>query len=86
MDEQIFRKKLLYKSVNCGWKENDILLGEFARKNIDYISSEELLMLDQLLKEPDVDIFNWITQKTEVPIIFTNSLMHKLQNFKLRNN
>lgn len=84
MEENIFRKKLLYKSSNRGWKETDILLGQFTKKNISNMGTEELIMLDLILDEPDSDIFNWVTKKTPVPQKHNNKIMFLLQNFKLK--
>ena len=84
MKETIFRKKLIYKSANRGWKETDILLGEFTKQNITKMNYEELKMLDLILDESDLDIFNWITKKITPPEGHCNKIMSLLQNFKLR--
>ncbi len=80
----MFRKRLLYKSSNRGWKETDILLGEFTKRNIALMNDVQLSMLDILLDEPDVEIFNWITKKTEVPQKHNNEVMQMLQEFKYK--
>jgi antitoxin CptB len=78
----IDKKRLIYKSSNRGWKETDLLLGEFTKRYIDDLDSSELKMLDLILDESDGDIFNWITKKTSVPEKHNNKIMHLLQNFK----
>ncbi len=82
-DYGVLKKRLLYKSNNRGWKETDILLGEFAKRNIDLLNHDQLEMFDILLDEPDVEIFNWITKKTPVPKKYDNELMLLLQQFEL---
>ena len=42
-------------------KENDILLGNFARKNIGNLSLDELNVYESLLNENDQDIYLWIS-------------------------
>ncbi len=84
MDKEIFRKRLLYKSSNRGWKETDILLGEFTKRNIALMNDVQLSMLDILLDEPDVEIFNWITKKTIAPQKHNNEVMQMLQEFKYK--
>lgn len=64
---QSFKRKIIYKSCNRGWKETDILLGNFAKKNIDSLNEQQLINFDRLLDESDVDIFNWIAEKAPVP-------------------
>ena len=84
MDQAIFRKRLLYKSSNRGWKENDLLLGEFAKKNIELMDDKQLAMLDLILDEPDADIFSWIIKKAPVPEKHNNQVMIMLQEFKYK--
>lgn len=84
-DVTIYKKKLIYKSANRGWKETDLLLGKFTKKHIDDFSSLELIMLDAILDEPDGDVFNWITKKVAVPDKHNNGVMVLLQDFKIFN-
>ncbi len=81
-NDHIYRKKLIYKSANRGWKETDLLLGEFTKKHINDLNHQELKMLDAILDEPDGDIFNWITKKITTPTKHVNRIMDLLQNFK----
>lgn len=84
MNKQDLSKKILYKSSNRGWKENDILLGEFTKENIHLMNEEQLKDLDQLLDQSDVDIFSWITKKTPVPKNIDNEVMHMLQRYQYK--
>jgi succinate dehydrogenase flavin-adding protein (antitoxin of CptAB toxin-antitoxin module) len=83
MANDILRKRLLYKSCHRGWKEMDILLGEFTKKYIQEMSEVQLEDLDILLDEPDVELFNWVTKKASVPEKYNNEVMLRLQEFKL---
>jgi antitoxin CptB len=83
MDQEIFKKKILYKSCNRGWKETDLLLGNFTKQEINNMNNEQLEMLNILLDESDVEIFNWITKKIAVPKKYDNEVMQMLQNFKI---
>ena len=84
MNKETLLKKILYKSSNRGWKENDILLGEFTKKNIHLMNEEQLKNLDQLLDQSDVDIFGWITKKTPAPKNMDNEVMHMLQQYQYK--
>lgn len=84
-DITVYRKRLIYKSANRGWKETDLLLGGFTKKHINDFSRSKLRMLDAILDEPDGDVFNWITKKVSIPAKHNNEVMELLQNFKCFN-
>ncbi|MAH84962.1 MAG: hypothetical protein CBB68_11820 [Rhodospirillaceae bacterium TMED8] len=75
------RKKLLFRSEHCGWKENDFLLGRFARAHLDNLSETDLSAFEALLSESDNDIYIWITGKEPPPKIHDNKLMTVLIEF-----
>ena len=58
---------MLYRSVYRGNKENDILLGQFARAHIASFGADELDQLERLLETPDNDIFDWVSHQRPVP-------------------
>ena len=60
-DLETRRKRLLYRSVYRGNKENDILLGQFARAHIAEFDSAELDQYERLLAAGDNEIFDWVT-------------------------
>ena len=72
------RKRLLYRSVYRGNKENDILLGQFARAHIDTLEAAELDQYEQLLAAPDNDIFDWVSGQAEVPPEADTPVLRKL--------
>src|SRR6185437_7256779 len=64
---ELRRKRLLYRSIYRGNKENDILLGQFARAHIAEFSAAELDQYERLLATGDNDIFDWVAGKAAVP-------------------
>ena len=60
-------KRLIMQSNRRGMKENDILLGNFARKNIGNLSLDELNVYESLLNENDQDIYLWISGGKSIP-------------------
>jgi len=66
-DIETRRKRLLYRSIYRGNKENDILLGQFARAHIASFGSAELDQYERLLDVGDNDIFDWVSAKADVP-------------------
>tara|TARA_Y100001960_G_C14549937_1_gene765229 strand:- start:390 stop:641 length:252 start_codon:yes stop_codon:yes gene_type:complete len=75
------RKKLLFRTEHCGMKENDLLLGRFARANVKTLSDKDIEAFEALLKESDNDIYNWITMREPAPKNHTTPLMAALIAF-----
>lgn len=80
--KEIRIKKLLYQSWYRGCKETDKIVGLFAKKYIHTLTDTELDELENILAENDNDIFDWLSNKKEMPAnMRTNSIMQRLQNF-----
>ena len=80
---EIRRKRLLYRSVYRGNKENDILLGQFARAHIAEFSAAELDQYERLLQAGDNDIYDWVSGKVEVPPDHDTPVLRRLLAFKV---
>jgi antitoxin CptB len=78
------RKRLLYRSVYRGNKENDILLGQFARTHIAEFEAAELDQYERLLGAGDNDIYDWVSGKTAVPADADTPVLRKLLAFRVR--
>jgi succinate dehydrogenase assembly factor 2 len=63
---EIKRARLVYQSRKRGILESDLLLSRFAKKRLTSFTSEELDEYDQLLDEPDWDIYYWATENYDV--------------------
>ncbi|OBA22782.1 DUF339-domain-containing protein [Metschnikowia bicuspidata var. bicuspidata NRRL YB-4993] len=60
------RARLIYQSRKRGILESDLLLSRFAKKHLLSFSMEQLNEYDQLLDEPDWDIYYWATKNYDV--------------------
>jgi len=78
------RKRLLYRSLYRGNRENDILLGQFALAHIDSFDSSQLDQLEHLLEVADNDIFDWLGGRSEPPAGEDNSVFRLLKAFQVR--
>ena len=78
------RKRLLYRSVYRGNKENDILLGQFARAHISEFDVAELDQYECLLETGDNELFDWIAGKLAVPVEADTPVLRKLMAFRVR--
>jgi antitoxin CptB len=75
-------KKLIYKSNNRGCKETDLILGEFSKKYLDKMPTEEMMAFEKLLSEMDADIWDWVNKKRHIPSHLSLSLIEKIsENF-----
>ena len=79
---EILRKKLLYRSLNRGCRETDMILGAFAKQEIDRLSAAELQEYGRFLDEYDGDIYKWLSGIEELPVKYQTSLGKKLLDFK----
>lgn len=78
------RKRLLYRSVYRGNRENDILLGQFARAHIAAFDGRELDQYEQLLRAADNDIYDWVAGKAAVPKEWDTPVLRKLLAFQVK--
>lgn len=83
-DLETWRKRLLYRSTYRGNKENDILLGQFARAHIGEFDAAELDQYENLLAVGDNDIYDWVSGKTPVPPEQDTPVVRKLLAFRVR--
>ena len=81
---ELRRKRLLYRSVYRGNKENDILLGQFARAHISEFGSAELDQYERLLQVGDNEIYDWVSGKVPVPPESDSPVVRKLLAFRVR--
>ena len=84
LDLETRRKRLLYRSVYRGNKENDILLGQFARAHIAAFDSAELDQYERLLAASDNEIFDWVTGQAAIPAEADSPVLRKLKAFRGR--
>ena len=61
------RKKLIFRSWHRGTQEMDLIMGKFADDFIPDCSDEALDQYEELLNEPDPDIYNWVCGREDVP-------------------
>ncbi len=83
-DLETRRKRLLYRSVYRGNKENDILLGQFARAHIAEFDAAELDQYERLLAASDNEIFDWVSGQAEIPPEADSAVLRRLKAFRVR--
>jgi antitoxin CptB len=81
-DDDVRLKKLKLRAWRRGFREADLILGPFADKYVPTFSEAELDWFEQLLEQPDQDLYAWILERTPTPPEFDGPLMNKLKAFR----
>ena len=81
IDMDTRRKRLVYRSNYRGFKEADMILGGYAKANIDTMTDAEVLMFEDLLNAKDHDIYGWIMETLQVPANYDTPLLERLRAF-----
>ena len=82
-NNKILKKKIIYRSTHRGFKEMDLLLGNFVKKYIDTFNHDELKDLVKLIYMEDEIIYRWYFKKKENKLIPINKVSKMLKLFKL---
>ena len=81
-NKELLKKQIIYNSMHRGFKEMDLLLGNFVKKYINELKTPDLIDLKNLLFLEDEVIFNWYF-KGKNNLIIENKVTKLLKNFKL---
>lgn len=77
------RRRLIYRSDHRGVKENDILLGQFARAHLQGFDTAQLDRYEALLEESDNDIFDWVAGRADIPAEKDSDVLRLLLTFQV---
>ena len=83
INKEILKKQIIYRSTHRGFKEMDLLLGNFVKKHIDEFSDTELKDLEKLLFVEDEIIYKWYFKNDLDNPIPNTKVSTMLKNFKL---
>lgn len=83
LDKHNFAKKLLYRSCNRGYKENEIILGRFAANFLNEMTILEMFEFEKILAETDADLYGWLTLKSDIPERLNCKMMSDILKFKI---
>jgi len=74
-------KRLMFRAHHMGSNENDILFGGFAEKYLVSLTPDQVDRFETLIAEADTDLFNWVTNKQDVPAQFDHDVMAMIKKF-----
>ena len=82
-NKEILKKQIIYRSTHRGFKEMDLLLGNFVKKYIDEFNVDELKDLEKLLFIEDDVLYKWYVKSNSDKLIPKTKVSIMLKNFKL---
>jgi antitoxin CptB len=77
-------KKLKFRAWRRGFREADLILGPFADETLALLTAEELDEFEELLHQPDQDLYAWIVELQPTPPRFDTPLMSRIKTFRFR--
>ncbi|MDX2277172.1 MAG: succinate dehydrogenase assembly factor 2 [Hyphomonadaceae bacterium] len=81
MDDR--RKRLKFRAWRRGFREIDLILGGFADRWLVDLSDSDLDAFEALMKVPDNDVYDWITDAAEAPPEYNTPVLARLRAFRL---
>jgi len=67
-DLDTIRRKLLWRATHRGLKELDLVLGGFARQNVNRMGAAELDEFEAIVSLPDPELFGWLMGAEGAPL------------------
>ena len=72
------RKRLKFRAWHRGTRESDLIIGSFIDLHITELSAKDCAWFEELLKEQEQELLNWITGKEPLPEKYDRPMMHAL--------
>lgn len=80
LDLEARRKRLRFQCWHRGFREIDLILGNFADTHLAKLTEDEITDIESLLSEPDQDIYEWLTGKQPVPATFDTTVFGRIRS------
>lgn len=77
------RRKLFFRATHRGFKEMDMMMGEFAEINLETMNDSALDEFERLLDTSDQDVYGWIIGREPEPEEHKGPVMELLKAFDL---
>tara|TARA_B100000029_G_C17558964_1_gene952653 strand:+ start:1889 stop:2143 length:255 start_codon:yes stop_codon:yes gene_type:complete len=81
-NNDILKKKIIYRSTHRGTKEMDILLGNFVKDCINELDYKDLKDLEKILSIEDEILLRWYYDKKSTISVLNSKISNKLINYK----
>ena len=83
-NNELLKKKIIYRATHRGSKEMDLLLGNFVKQYMDNLNSFELRDLHTLTFIEDEILYKWHFHKVKNTSIKDNKVSLLFQNFNCK--
>ena len=80
-DDEIRRKRLLWRATHRGIKEMDLILGGFVTRHLSTFSEAEVAELERIMEIPDQDMLSWATKQQPVPANHASALLTRILDY-----
>ena len=80
----IRRKRLRFRSWHWGTKELDLLLGNFADRELDAMTADQVDRYEELLEVPEPVMTDWLMGRGTPPSDLDSDVMRRLLAFQYR--
>ena len=82
-NNDILKKKIIYRSTHRGTKEMDLLLGNFVKQHINNLNTSELYDLDRFTQIDDEVLLNLYLKKDIGDLVSENYISKMFKSFKV---
>ena len=79
---QTRRRKLTFRAWRRGFKEMDLIMGQFADQHVPSMTETELEEFERLLATPDWEVYAWIIGNKPVPPNYAGPVLDQLLGFR----
>jgi antitoxin CptB len=76
------QRKLIFRAQRRGFREMDLIMGQFANEQIGEMSEAELDEFERLLAIPDWEVYAWIIGNKAVPPEYAGPVLDRLLGFR----
>ncbi len=75
------QKRALWRATRRGFKEADIVIGDYAALYVPQMTREQLAAFEHLIDVPDQDLYGWIMGQTPPVPEHDGPALHALQTY-----
>ncbi|WP_300396160.1 succinate dehydrogenase assembly factor 2 [Henriciella sp.] len=76
------RRKLIFRASRRGFKEMDLIMGQFADQHVSEMVEGELEEFERLLATPDWEVYAWLVGTKPVPPNYAGPVLDRLLSFE----
>jgi len=82
-NNDILKKKIIFRSTHRGTKEMDLLLGNFVKQHINNLNTSDLIDLDNFIQIDDEILQNLYLKKDVSSLVTSNNISKMFKTFKI---